>query len=159
MSGRFVSRLGVIAIMGGLLGVGAASASAQCLANEIQKLTASNGSLGDHFGTSVSILGEMALVGATAGNGAENGTGAAYVYRFDPLTSQWNEQQILAALDGFWPDAFGISVAIDPVDPNVVIVGAYLDDDACPEDILCNSGSGYIFRFDPDTAQWAQEQK
>jgi len=154
MNRRFVSRLGLIAIMGGLFGVGTASASAQCLANEIEKLTASNGSLGDHFGTSVSILGEMTLVGAIAGNGAENGTGAAYVYRFDPVTSQWNEQQILAALDGFWPDAFGISVAINPIDPNVVIVGAYLDDDAGS-----NSGSAYVFRYNPGSQLWVQEQK
>ncbi len=149
----------VVAAMVGLGGPAAGSVSAQCLANEIQKLAASNASQFDHFGTSVSLLGDLAVVGAVNGNGVENGTGAAYVYRLDPVTLQWNEQQILAALDGFWPDAFGISVAIDPVDPNVVIVGAYLDDDACPKDILCDSGSAYVFRYNPDSQLWAQEQK
>ena len=111
MSGRFVSTLGVIAIMGGLLGVGAASASAQCLANEIAKLTASDAEFGDHLGTSVVIKDGLALVGATLGNGVQGNTGSAYVFRFDPAKSAWVEQQELWAEDGQGLDAFGISAA------------------------------------------------
>ncbi len=158
MSGRFVSTLGVIAVLGGLLGVGSPSASAQCLANEIQKLTASDATPSDHFGTSVAIRGELAVIGARNGGDRAN-SGAAYVYRFDPNESRWIEEQRLVALDAGAQDEFGFPVAINPVDPTLIIVGARLDDDACPDDVLCESGSAYIFRYDPDTSTWVQEQK
>jgi hypothetical protein len=143
----------------GLLGPGTASASAQCLANEIQKLTASDASLGDHFGVSVSIVGDLAVVGAQWANVGEYLGGAAYVYLLDSSTKQWVEQQKLVPADPGPQDEFGFPVAINPVDPTLIIVGARLDDDACPDDVWCQSGSAYIFRFDPNTAQWAQEQK
>ncbi len=79
MNRRFVSRLGAIAILGGLLGVGAPSASAQCLANEIAKLTASDATPFDHLGTSVAIRNELAIVAANRAEGMEElagGTGA-----------------------------------------------------------------------------------
>ena len=154
MSGRFVSTLGAIASMGGLFGLAAPSASAQCLANEIQKLTASNASLGDHFGTSVHIRGDLMIIGANLDDDGGLNTGAAYVVGYDAKTSQWTEQQKLTASDGGSGDKFGISVAINPVDPNVIIVGAYLDDDNG-----FNSGSAYVFRYNPDSQLWAQEQK
>ncbi|MEE9130190.1 MAG: hypothetical protein V3T84_09240, partial [Phycisphaerales bacterium] len=152
MSGRFVSTLGVIAIMGGLLGVGAASASAQCLANEIQKLTASDASLGDHLGTSVRILGDLLVVGANKGGDLQN-SGAAYVFRRRAPGLEWIEEQRLVPDDDEAEADFGISVAINPVDPNVIVVGAYLDDDNG-----FNSGSAYVFRYNPDSQLWAQEQ-
>ncbi len=158
MSGRFVSTLGMIAIMGGLLGLGAASATAQCLANEIQKLTASDATPSDHFGTSVAMQGQLAVIGARNGGDRAN-SGAAYVYRFDPGESRWIEEQRLVALDAGAQDEFGFPVAVNPVDPTLIIVGARLDDDACPKNVWCQSGSAYIFRFDPDTSTWAQEQK
>ncbi len=154
MSGRFVSRLGVIAIIGGLLGVAAPSASGQCLANEIQKLTASDGALGDHFGVSVSILGDTAIVGAHWDNDAGGQSGSAYVFRLDPRSSSWVQQQKLTALDAQPTDEFGFPVAINPVDPTLIIVGARLDDDNG-----FNSGSAYVFRYNPDSQLWAQEQK
>ena len=159
MSGRFVSRLGVIAILGGLLGVGAASASAQCLANEIAKLTASDATPFDHLGTSVAILDELAIIGANRAEGMEELAGAVYVYRYDATTRQWDEQQKLIAEDGQWQDELGISVALNPLNPNVIIAGVWRDDDACPDDIACESGSAYVFRYDPDSQRWAQEQK
>ena len=159
MSGRFVSTLGVIAIMGGFLGVAAASASAQCLANEIAKLTASDASSADHFGTSVAILNELAIVGTNWADGMEGFTGAVYVFRYNAANLQWDEQQKLIALDGQTLDGLGISVALNPLDPNVIIAGAWRDDDACDGPVDCDSGSAYIFRFDPNTQMWAQEQK
>jgi len=140
--------------MGGVFGVGVTPASAQCLANEIQKLTASDASLGDHFGTSVSIVGDTAIVGAHWDNDAGGQSGSAYVFQFDPRSSSWVQQQKLTALDAQPTDEFGLSVAINPVDPNVIIVGAYLDDDNGS-----NSGSAYVFRFDPNGSTWVQEQK
>ena len=153
MSERVVSTLRVIAIMGGLLGVGAATASAQCLANEIQKLTASDATPSDHFGTSVAIQGDLAVIGALNAGDLPN-SGAAYVYRFDPGESRWIEEQRLVALDGDLHDEFGFPVALNPVDPTLIVVGARLDDDEG-----FNSGSAYVFRYNPDSQLWAQEQK
>ena len=153
MSGRFLSTLGVIVIIGGLLGVGAAPASAQCLANEIQKLTASDARIGDHLGTSVRIWGDLAIIGATKGGDLPN-SGAAYVFRLDQDTGQWAQEQRITPIDAGAHDNFGISVAINPIDPNVIIVGAYLDDDDGS-----NSGSAYVFRYNPDSRLWVQEQK
>ncbi|MEE9131123.1 MAG: FG-GAP repeat protein [Phycisphaerales bacterium] len=153
MNRRFVSTVGVIAIMGGLLGVATAPASAQCLANETQLLTASDATPSDHFGTSVRIVGNLAAIGAPNGGDLAN-SGAAYVFRLDAKTQMWSEQQRLTPIDPGLHDEFGLSVAINPVDPNVIIVGAYLDDDNG-----FNSGSAYVFRYNPDSQVWAQEQK
>ncbi len=111
-----------------LSGVFAEPANGQCLANEIQKLTASDATPSDHFGTSVRIFGELLVVGAVAGGDLAN-SGAAYVFRLHAKTQMWGEQQRLTPIDAGIGDNFGISVAIDPVDANVIIVGAYLDDD------------------------------
>ena len=153
MSGRFVSRLGVTAIMGGLLGAAAPSASAQCLANETQKLTASDATPSDHFGTSVRIFGGVLVVGATKGGDVPN-AGAAYVFRLDQETGQWAQEQRITPLDAGDGDNFGISAAINPIDPNVIVVGAYLDDDNG-----FDSGSAYVFRYNPDSQLWIEEQK
>ena len=135
-------------------------ASAQCLPNELQKLTASDPSLGDHFGTSVLIHGDLAIVGANWANIDPLTAGAAYTFRRDPLTNQWVEEQKVFADDGTSWDGFAISIAINPVDPDVIIIGAWEDDDApdC-ENSSCQSGSAYIFRFDTDLGLWIQEQK
>ena len=154
MSRRFVSTLGVIAIMGGLLGVGAGSASAQCLANETQKLTASDADQFDLFGTAVAIRGDLVIVGAVLDDDGGLNTGAVYVFRFDPGTSQWIEEQKLTATESVEQSDFGIYTAVNPVDPNLVIVGAWRDGENG-----YTAGSAYIFRFDPETSLWVQEQK
>ena len=135
-------------------------ATAQCLPNELQKLTASDPSLGDHFGTSVLIHGDLAIVGANMANIDPLTAGAAYTFRKDPLTNQWVEEQKVFADDGTSWDGFALSMAINPVDPNVIIIGAWAEDDApdC-KSISCQSGAAYIFRFDPDLGLWIQEQK
>ena len=163
MNRRVVSTLGLIAIMGGLFGVGVASVSGQCLANEIQKLTAADATMGDLFGTSVRVLDDIAVVGAAWANVEPFGFtgGAAYIYRKDPITNQWLLEQKIFASDASSWDNFALSVAINPIDPNVIIVGAWADDDAddCCDCAVCESGSAYIFRFDSDLGQWFQEQK
>ncbi|MCH8824838.1 MAG: FG-GAP repeat protein, partial [Planctomycetes bacterium] len=114
----------------------------------------------DHFGTSVLILGDMAIVGANKANADPFSAGAAYIFRKDPITNQWIQEQKIFSDDGSSWDDFALSVAINPIDPNVIIIGAWADDDA--EDCngsSCQSGSAYIFRFDPDLGLWIQEQK
>lgn len=94
-----------------------------------QQLTASDGKIGDCFGYSVSIDGNLAIVGAY---GDENGTGSVYVFNNSGTT--WVEEEKLMAPDGSVNDWFGYSVSIDG---NYVIVGAYGDDDF--------TGSAYLF--------------
>jgi hypothetical protein len=64
------------------------------------------------------------------------------------------EQQKLVGSDTAAGDEFGWSV---DVDGDNIVVGARWDDEACPEDIGCNSGSAYVFRF--NGLLWEQERK
>ena len=52
--------------------------------SEVKKLTASDGQLGDKFGVSVSISGNLAIVGASGEDAQGDFAGAAYIY-IDPL--------------------------------------------------------------------------
>ena len=75
------------------------------------KLTAMDGSAGDHFGRSVSIDGEFAVVGAWQNDNTRGAAaGAVYVYRLDG--NAWNQQVKLLASDGQQGDRFGSAVAI-----------------------------------------------
>jgi len=104
------------------------------------KLTASDAAAVDVFGTSVSISGDTAIVGADSDD--DNGFNSGSAYIFTRTGGVWSEQAKLIASDGARNDRFGNSVSISG---DTVIVGAFLDDDACPSDELCNSGSAYIF--------------
>lgn len=84
---------------------------------EEQKLTAFDGAEGDWFGHSVSISGNVAVVGAIRDNDAGHRSGSAYVYGFDSGT--WIEEQKLTAFDGAPGDNFGWSVSVSG---NVAIV-------------------------------------
>ncbi len=111
---------------------------------EVAKLLASDGASGDAYGLSVSVSGDVAVVGARAGDPA----GAAYVYRFDGL--DWVEEAILQPSDGTWGDAFGYSVAVFG---DIAVIGAPYDD---PLGIPF-TGSAYVFRF--DGLNWVEEAK
>jgi len=114
---------------------------------EESKLTASDGSSGDFFGRSVSISGNVALVGAYVDDDNGSTSGSAYIYRWDG--SQWQEESKLLASDGAQDDHFGESVSIDG---NVALVAAAGDDDNGS-----GSGSAYIYRW--DGSQWQEESK
>ena len=156
--GRSVSISGDLAIVGSYLDDdnGSDSGSAYIFApNDIApnnwdqqaKLLASDGVASDHFGYSVSISGDYAIVGAYNSDGGVNGSGSAYIFKFNGTS--WVEQQKLFASDGAANDHFGCSVSISG---DLAIVGAYLDDDNGDA-----SGSAYIFKF--DGASWVQQQK
>ncbi|MCH8153181.1 MAG: YqaJ viral recombinase family protein [Planctomycetes bacterium] len=107
-------------------------AAAQC---EAGKLLASDGAANDQFGGSVSINGDVAVVGA--GSDDDNGadSGSAYIFRFDGLS--WVQEAKLTASDGAADDFFGLSVAVSG---ELVVVGAVGDDDNGSL-----SGSAYMF--------------
>lgn len=92
------------------------------------KLSASDGAIGDRFGSSVAVSGDTALVGASAKSGY---TGAAYVYVRSGTA--WTEQARLTASDGAVNDGFGRSVAVSG---DTALVGAY--GNAC-------SGAVYVY--------------
>jgi len=112
-----------------------------------QKLLASDGSPVDHFGNSVSISGDYAIVGATHDDDNGDSSGSGYVFNRDG--ESWTQVAKLTASDGAARDQFGVSVSISG---DYVIVGAIYDDDNGTE-----SGSAYI--FNRDGTSWVQQQK
>ena len=99
--------------------------------NELFKLVPSDPSSFDHFGQSVSISGNIAVVGSPYNGGFTYG--AAYL--FDVTTG--NQIHKLTALDGAPGDSLGYSVAIDG---NTVAVGANHDSTTGSQ-----AGSAYLF--------------
>jgi len=112
-----------------------------------QKLTASNGEASDNFGSSVSIYGDTAIIGATGDDDKGDSAGAAYIFRLDGGT--WVQETKLTASDGAASDWFGYSVSISG---DRVIVAAYGDDDN-------GAGSGSVYMYKRNGSSWTDEQK
>ncbi len=114
---------------------------------EQTKLTASDGEAEDWFGSSVSISGNYAIVGAHGVDDNGSKSGSAYIYyRSD---TGWTEQAKLTASDGAYEDHFGGSVSISG---DYAIIGAVDDDDNGYE-----SGSAYIFYR--SGSSWTEQAK
>jgi hypothetical protein len=117
---------------------------------EQQKLTASDGAAGDHFGWSVALSGDTAIVGAIYDNiGASTYQGSAYV--FVRSGAVWTEQQKLTASDGAAADVFGYAVALSG---DTALVGAGGGDDV---GVNADQGSAYVFVR--SAAVWTEQQK
>jgi autotransporter-associated beta strand protein len=116
------------------------------------KLTASDGAASDVFGTSVSLSGNIGLVGATGDDiGANNQQGSAYVFRsLDTATGAINQNVKLTASDGAAEDGLGSSVSLAG---SIGLVGAYRDTIGANN----QQGSAYVFRS-LDTAPGAITQ-
>ena len=141
-----VGSLAMAAALG--LGPEAAGQAGLC---QLDKLLAADGVANDIFGTSVSVSGDVAVVGAILDDDNGTSSGSAYIYRFNGTT--WVQEQKLLADDGAAGDRFGISVSVSGAPGSeVAVVGAHFDDDNGSE-----SGSAYIYRF--NGAMWVQEQK
>jgi hypothetical protein len=124
--------------------------------NQIIKITAQNNggssarSVDDHYGNSVSISGNYAIVGANQEEGDANGlnivgaAGAAYILYNN--SGNWVQVKKIAAPARQISDLFGHSVSISG---DYAIVGAYREDeDALETNTLSGSGSVYIFKKD-----------
>eukprot|EP01084_Bolivina_argentea_P317102 549756_1 len=110
--------------------------------NEIWIQTAKlvpNDAANDHFGTSVSIHNNIALIGSPS-------PGHAYI--FEKVNGAWTQTAKLVANDGVASDNFGTSVSINN---NIALIGSPYNDD-----MGSNSGSAYIFEKD---ATWTQTAK
>ena len=100
------------------------------------KLVPLDGAAGDHFGNSVSIDGNYAIVAAHLDADMGTESGSAYIFKREGQS--WAQQAKLSAPDGSSNDFFGQGVSIDS---SYVVIGAPYNDDNGD-----NSGSVYIFR-------------
>ena len=104
---------------------------------------------GDDFGQSVSLLGELALIGSPDNENSDLGrSGSAYLYEFDG--SRWLPVQELMASDGANGDDFGASVALSS---GYLIIGSPFDDN----EFGVNAGSAYL--FENSTGDWVESNK
>ena len=115
--------------------------SAQTVSQQA-KLTASDAAAEDAFGSSVSIDGDYAIVGASLKNAA---AGAAYV--FIRSGTSWSQQAKLTASDAEAEDRFGWAGALSDgavsIDGEYAIVGAQLEDAGGT-----NAGAAYTYYTD-----------
>jgi len=114
---------------------------------EQQKILPSDGSDWDRFGSSVSVDGDYAVVGANFDDDDGEASGSAYIFK--RLGDTWSEQAKITASDGAFNDHFGCSVSIDG---EYTVIGACREDDNGAE-----SGSAYIFKRIGDT--WSEQAK
>ena len=112
-----------------------------------RKVKADDGTPNDHFGISVSISGDRAIVGAYGVDDNGPQSGAAYIFRRSGR--KWAQEAKLLAFGGRMNDHFGISVSIAG---STAVVGARGGIDRGAQ-----SGAAYIFRL--GAAGWEQEAK
>jgi hypothetical protein len=109
----------------------------------IAKLTASDADIDDDFGKSVSISGDVVVIGAEGNDDSGSSSGSAYIYQ-KPIDGwrDMTETAKLLASDGSTSDYFGSSVSVSG---DIATVGAYGDDDNGS-----SSGSIYVFQKPED---------
>ena len=129
--------------------------------NEVQKIVASDRALFDHFGTSVAIFNDYAIIGAyfededATGNNTLADSGSIYVFERD-AEGVWNEVQKIVASDRESGAYFGYSVSVNG---DYLIAGAYREDkDVAGGNSLSNAGAAYIFKRDAGGV-WNEVQK
>ena len=112
------------------------------------KLVAYDGSQNDQFGFSVSISGDIAIVGAPYDD--ENGqeSGSAYIYERSSATNEWVLSTKLTTTNGAQNDNFGRSVSIND---NRALVGAFQKASG-----FGGSGIAYLFEKQSDTNTWTE---
>jgi hypothetical protein len=120
---------------------------------EVKKLLPGDGAGSDHFGGSVSISGDTAIVAANGDDDNGSGSGSAYIFSRDQGgADNWGQVKKLLPGDGAAGVWFGASVSISG---DTAIVGARWDDDNGS-----SSGSAYIFSHDQGGADnWGEVKK
>ena len=106
-----------------------------------QQVNASDFSTGDHFGASVGIEGNTAVVGARGGTGA--------IYVFTRIGTVWTERIKFLANDAATGKNFATSLSYSG---NTIAVGAYSDDEM-------SIASGSVYIFTGSGASWSQQTK
>lgn len=111
------------------------------------KLTASDNNSTAHFGNSVALEGDTALIGSNWDSTTVWHTGS--VYHFARTGATWNQKQKLVASDADTVNRFGSAIALSG---STALIGAS-DDDTFG--IL--SGSAYVFAY--DATAWGEQAK
>jgi hypothetical protein len=112
------------------------------------KLTATDKTQGDLFGSSVAIHGRFIIVGAPRDDiGANSNQGSAYIFVRNGNT--WSQQQKIVSTDGAFNDYFGASVAI--YNDHAVIGADHAN--------ITNSDQGAAYVFTRNNASWTQQTK
>ena len=121
-----------------------------------QKLVADDRDASDHFGYSVAISGNTAIVGAyNAGTSQHSHYNRGAVYLFTRSGSTWSQQAKLEASDKRGDDHFGWSVALDGT---TALVGAPNQDfDSSDRNYRADAGAVYVFTLFNST--WTQQAK
>ena len=111
------------------------------------KLPSSNNTQGSAFGSSVSISGDTAMVGAPSTSSGATGVVTTYARNW---SGQWTETGQLTSSDQAGNNDFGRSISVDG---DTALVGAIGDDDNGS-----SSGSAYIFKQQQD-GTWLETAK
>jgi hypothetical protein len=114
---------------------------------EVGKLTASDAAEEDHFGVSVAISGDYAIVGARLNDLTGTDEGSAYVFKRSG--DDWVEIQKLTASTAADHEGFGYSVAISE---NVAIVGTL-------RTFASNSTRASAYVFERSGDNWVEMNK
>jgi uncharacterized protein (TIGR03437 family) len=126
---------------GGLIGAAYVFVLTDGTWSQQAKLTALDGETGDLFGSSVSVDGQTAVIGAA---GSISGQGAAYV--FVGSGSTWSQQAKVTVSGGASGDQFGVSVAVSGA---TAVIGASGS----------ASGQGAAYIFAANGSAWSQQAK
>lgn len=128
---------------------------------QAQKIVASDRADGAYFGTTVSISGNYAVIGASAekrdasGGSSLNDAGAVYIFERGS-GGTWSQQQKIVASDRGAGDYFGYSVSIHG---NRLVTGARNEaHNASGTGTVLNAGSAYVFERNSGGV-WSQQQK
>ncbi len=123
------------------------------LYNQVAKLTASDAQANDYFGRSVSISGDVLVVGANREDSGANNAGAAYLFARDQGgTDNWGQVKKLTASDVQADDYFGHPVSISG---DVLVIGAWGEDSGGSL-----AGAAYVFERNQGGADnWGQVKK
>ncbi|MFC1573170.1 FlgD immunoglobulin-like domain containing protein [Candidatus Eisenbacteria bacterium] len=106
---------------------------------------------GDFYGHSCWVAGDLAIVGTVIASAPATDPEAAYIFRYDLGTDDWNEEAKFEPPGGTDQDWFGYSVAILG---DIAIVAAKYDDD-----VALDAGAVYVFGYNAGTGDWTQAQK
>lgn len=119
--------------------------------SHVTKLIASDGGYSHGFGSSVSLDGNLAMIGSQWAPAAGVGNvGAAYVFRKD-TDGNWTERQKIEAIEGNFNDLFGNSLALQG---DTAVIGSYSAN--FPGADL--AGAAYVFMADSD-GYWSQARQ
>ncbi|MEQ9072001.1 MAG: hypothetical protein RLO18_35015, partial [Gimesia chilikensis] len=100
------------------------------------------------FGTSVSLEGDLLLVGAISIPGQPASAGKAILFQLDHNTGLWNPIQTLTASDAAADSLFGVSVKIQD---HQIFISSSSD----PTGVLYN---GAVYLFQQENQTWVEQQ-